>query len=63
MSETGRETAAILTTMVGNAEANSLYPDEYIAKILTNISGSMVDAAKFMPWNTWMREDIEIETK
>ena len=57
----GEETAGILTTIVKTAVANGLYPDEYIIRILKNRNEVISNPEKFLPWNPWMREGIEIK--
>ena len=59
--ENGGETAGILTTIVKTAVANGLYPDEYIIRILKNRNEVISNPEKFLPWNPWMREGIEIK--
>ena len=56
-----RETAGILTTIVKTAVANGLYPDEYIIRTLKNRNEVISNPEKFLPWNPWMREGIEIK--
>ncbi len=60
-SENGGETAGILTTIVKTAVANGLYPDEYIIRILRNRNEVISNPEKFLPWNPWIREGIEIK--
>lgn len=60
-AEKGGETAGILTTIIKTAVANGLYPDEYIIKILKNQNEAITNPEKFLPWNPWMREGIEIK--
>jgi transposase len=60
-SDVGGETAGILTSIVKTAVANGLYPDEYIIKILKNQNDVLANPEKFLPWNPWMREGIEIK--
>ena len=57
----GEETAGILTTIVKTAVANGLYLDEYIIRILKNRNEVISNPEKFLPWNPWMREGIEIK--
>ena len=62
-SENGGETAGILTTIVKTAVANDLYPDEYIIRILKNRNELISNTEKFLPWNPWMREGIDIKNE
>ena len=53
-SAEGAEAASILTTVIKTAEANGLYPDEYLAHVFSHASDTSV--SRLLPWSQDVRK-------
>jgi transposase len=52
-SAEGAEAASMLTTIIETAQANGLYPDEYLAHVFSHASDTSV--SKLLPWSKDVR--------
>lgn len=60
-SADGAEAASVLTTVIKTAEANGLYPDEYLSYVFSHVSDS--PASALMPWSDEVRKAPGIAIK